>query len=139
MTRLFHVIDGRHDAPVLLLGGSLGSTVEMWLPQVPRLSQRLRVVRFDHRGHGGSPVPPGPYTVAELGGDVLELLDHLGVRRAHYAGLSLGGMVGIWLAAYAPERVDRLALLSTAAYLPPAQGWLDRAAAVRAGGMAAVA
>jgi 3-oxoadipate enol-lactonase len=143
MTRLFHVVDGpadgRQEAPVLLLGGSLGSTVEMWLPQVPRLSRRMRVVRFDHRGHGGSPVPPGPYTVAELGRDVLELLDHLGVQRAHYAGLSLGGMVGMWLAAYAPQRVDRLALLSTAAYLPPAQGWLDRAGAVRAGGMAAVA
>ncbi len=143
MTRLFHVIDGpadgRHDAPVLLLGGSLGSTVDMWLPQVPRLSRRMRVVRFDHRGHGGSPVPAGPYTVADLGRDVLELLDHLGVHRAHYAGLSLGGMVGMWLAAHAPERVDQLALLSTAAYLPPAQGWLDRAAAVRAGGMQAVA
>jgi 3-oxoadipate enol-lactonase len=143
MTRLSYVVDGPtdggHDAPVLLLAGSLGSTVDMWLPQVPRLSRRMRVVRFDHRGHGGSPVPPGPYTVDELGHDVLELLDHLGVRRAHYAGLSLGGMVGVWLAAHAPQRVDRLALLCTAAHLPPAQGWLDRAAEVRAGGMAAVA
>ena len=143
MTRLSHVVDGPaeggHDAPVLLLGGSLGSTVDMWLPQVPRLSRRMRVVRFDHRGHGGSPVPPGPYELDDLGRDVLELLDHLGVRRAHYAGLSLGGMVGMWLAAHAPGRVDRLALLCTAAHLPPAQGWLDRAAEVRAGGMEAVA
>jgi len=83
-----HVVDGPAQAPVLLLGGSLGSTVQMWSPQVPRLSQRLRVVRFDHRGHGGSPCPPGPYTVEDLGGDVLALLDHLGVARAHYAGLS---------------------------------------------------
>ncbi len=134
-----HVIDGPPDGPTLLLGGSLGSSVEMWLPQVPRLSQRLRVVRFDLRGHGGSPVPPGPYTVDELGRDVIALLDHLGVARAHYAGLSLGGMVGMWLAANAGERVDRLALLCTAAHLPPSQGWYDRAAAVRSGGVDAVA
>jgi 3-oxoadipate enol-lactonase len=146
MTLPAYVVDGptaplthAAQAPVLLLAGSLGSTVDMWLPQVPRLSRTLRVVRFDHRGHGRSPVPPGPYTVDDLGGDVLRLMDHLGVARAHVAGLSLGGMVGMWLAAHAPERVDRLALLCTAAHLPPAQGWLDRAAAVRTGGMAAVA
>lgn len=137
--RLCYTVDGPPDAPTLLLGGSLGSTGQMWEPQVARLAQRMRVVRFDHRGHGGSPVPPGPYTVDHLGHDVLALLDHLGVARAHYAGLSLGGMVGMWLAAHAPDRVDRLALLCTGAHLPPAQGWLDRAAAVRAGGLAAVA
>lgn len=139
MSLLSYVVDGRPEAPTLLLGPSLGSTAAMWSPQLPALSQHLRVVRFDHRGHGGSPVPPGPYTVDDLGHDVLALMDHLGLDRAHYAGLSLGGMVGMWLAAHAPERVDRLALLCTAAHLPPAQGWLDRAAAVRAGGMAAVA
>jgi 3-oxoadipate enol-lactonase len=139
MSQLSYVVDGPPDAPTLLLGPSLGSTVEMWSLQVPELARHLRVVRFDHRGHGGSPVSPGPYTVDVLGRDLLALMDHLGVDRAHYAGLSLGGMVGMWLAAHAPDRVDRLALLCTAAHLPPAQGWLDRAAAVRAGGMAAVA
>jgi 3-oxoadipate enol-lactonase len=143
MRTLAYVVDGptgaEREAPVLLLGPSLGSTGAMWAPQVPVLSRHLRVVRFDHRGHGRSPVPPGPYTVEDLGRDVLDLMDHLGIARAHYAGLSLGGMVGMWLAAHAPERIDRLALLCTAAYLPPAQGWRDRAAAVRAGGVAAVA
>jgi 3-oxoadipate enol-lactonase len=141
---LAYVVDGPaepagREVPVLLLGPSLGSSGAMWAPQVPVLARHLRVVRFDHRGHGRSPVPPGPYTVADLGRDVLALMDHLGIARAHYAGLSLGGMVGMWLAAHAPARIDRLALLCTAAHLPPAQGWLDRAAAVRAGGLAAVA
>jgi len=127
------------DAPVLLLGPSLGSTVALWEPQVPVLARNLRVVRFDLRGHGRSLVPPGPYTVEDLGRDVLELMDHLGIARAHYAGVSLGGMIGMWLAAHAPARIDRLALVCTGAHLPPAQGWLDRAAIVRAGGVAAVA
>jgi 3-oxoadipate enol-lactonase len=132
-------VEGWGEAPTLLLGPSLGSSVAMWAPQVPVLARHLRVVRFDQRGHGGSPVPPGPYTVEDLGRDVLALIDRLGLERVHYAGLSLGGMVGMWLAAHAPERIDRLALLCTGAHLPPAQGWLDRAAAVRSGGMAAVA
>ncbi|GAA1808814.1 3-oxoadipate enol-lactonase [Luedemannella flava] len=136
---LHHVVDGPADAPVLLLGGSLGSDVSLWAAPARALSERYRVVRFDHRGHGRSPVPPGVWDVADLGRDVLALLDHLGVARAHYAGLSLGGMVGMWLAAHAPERVDRLALVCTAAFLPPAKGWLDRAAAVRAGGLASIA
>ena len=139
MSPLSYVVDGPPDAPTLLLGPSLGSTIAMWSPQVPALARHLRVVRFDHRGHGQSPVPPGPYTVDDLGHDVLALLDHLGVATAHYAGLSLGGMVGMWLGAHAPERIDRLALLCTGAYLPPAQAWRDRAAAVRSSGMAAVA
>ncbi|GAA1757183.1 3-oxoadipate enol-lactonase [Luedemannella helvata] len=136
---LHHVVDGPADAPVLLLGGSLGSDVSLWAAPARALSQRYRIVRFDHRGHGLSPVPSGDYEIADLGRDVLALLDHLGVPRAHYAGLSLGGMVGMWLAAHAPERVDRLALACTAAFLPPAQGWLDRASAVRGGGLAAIA
>ncbi|GIF70282.1 3-oxoadipate enol-lactonase [Asanoa ishikariensis] len=130
---------GPLDAPVVLLGSSLGTTGAMWAPQMSALRDQFRVVTFDHRGHGGSPVPPGPYTLADLGQDVLALLDHLGLARVHYAGLSLGGMVGMWLAAHAPERVDRLALLCTAAHLPPATGWHERAATVRAAGMSAVA
>src|SRR5258707_15113475 len=106
----------------------------MWRPQLPALSARLRVVRFDHRGHGGSPVPPGPYSIEELGRDVLALLDRLGIERASYCGLSLGGMVGMWLAANAPERIERLGLICTAAHLPPADGWLARAGQVRTGG-----
>jgi 3-oxoadipate enol-lactonase len=125
---------GPGDAPVLLLGGSLGTTLDMWDPQVPALSATRRVIRFEHRGHGGSPVPTGPYTIDELGADVLTLLDRLDLPRVSYCGLSIGGMVGQWLAIHAPERIDRLILLCTSAYLPPASAWLQRATAVREAG-----
>ena len=125
---------GPENAPVLLLGGSLGTTLDMWDPQVGELSRTHRVIRFEHRGHGGSPVPNGPYTIDELGGDVVTLLDRLALSRVSYCGLSIGGMVGQWLAINAPERIDRLILLCTAPYLPPASAWHERAAAVREAG-----
>lgn len=131
---LNHRIVGPQDAPVLLLGESLGTNTSMWEPQVEALSTRFRVIAFDHRGHGGSPVPPTPYAMADLGADVVALMDHLGVERASYAGLSIGGMVGIWLGANAANRIDRLVLMCTSAYAPPASRWLDRAAAVRSAG-----
>lgn len=136
---LHHTASGPEDAPVLLLGPSLGAAADMWQPQVEALSTHFRVICFDTRGHGDSPVPDGPYSIAELGGDVLRLMDHLGVHRAHYAGLSLGGMIGQWLAVHAPERIDRLALLATSPRMAPAQNWLDRAKLVRAEGTSAVA
>ncbi|WP_343448460.1 3-oxoadipate enol-lactonase [Micromonospora oryzae] len=138
-SRLHATVDGPPDAPVLLLGSSLGTTAAMWEPQLAALTAHFRVVRYDHLGHGRSAVPPGPYTIELLGREVLRLLDDLDARRVHYAGLSLGGMVGMWLAAHAPERVGRLALLCTSAALGPARMWHDRAAAVRAGGLPAVA
>ncbi len=125
---------GPDDAPVLLLGGSLGTTLDMWDPQVPPLSDEHRVIRFEHRGHGGSPVPTGPYSIDDLGADVLTMLDRLDVPRVSYCGLSIGGMVGQWLAINAPERIDKLVLLCTAPYLPPASAWTERAAAVREAG-----
>ena len=112
-------IAGPDDAPTLVLSNSLGSTTAMWDPQVPALAERLRVVRYDHRGHGGSPVPPGPYELADLGADALALLDRLGLERVHWCGLSLGGMVGMWMAINAPERIDRLVLCCTSAQLGP--------------------
>ena len=126
---LHHEIDGPPDAPVLLLGGSLGTTLDMWDRQRP-LAEQLRLVRFDHRGHGGSPVPDPPYDIADLGCDVLALMDDLEIERAAYCGLSIGGMAGMWLAANAPERVDRLVLICTAAHMPPASAWRERAHAV---------
>jgi 3-oxoadipate enol-lactonase len=134
-----HEVTGPDDAPTLVLSNSLGSTTAMWDPQVPTLAERLRVVRYDHRGHGGSPVPPGPYELADLGADALALLDRLGVQRAHWCGLSLGGMVGMWLAINAPERIDRLVLCCTSAQLGPPSMWADRAATVRAEGVEAIA
>jgi 3-oxoadipate enol-lactonase len=136
MTTLLHYeIAG--DGPPLVLAGSIGSSVDMWEPQLPALAERFRVVRVDHRGHGRSPVPAGPYTIADLGMDVLAVLDHLGEREVAMCGLSLGGMVGMWLAAHAPERISALALLATSAYQGPAR-WEQRMAAVGAGGMASI-
>ena len=97
------------------------------------------MVRYDRRGHGRSPVPPGPYRIDDLGADVIELLDALGLERVSFCGLSIGGMVGMWLASEAPARIDRLVLCCTAPFLPPAEQWHERAAAVRGGGVAAVA
>ncbi|MDA8372246.1 MAG: 3-oxoadipate enol-lactonase [Nocardiopsaceae bacterium] len=134
-----YVVDGPEDAPVVVLSGSLGSTLDMWRPQVAALAAEFRVVRYDHRGHGGSPAPEGPYSIADLGGDLLRLLDRIGAERAHVAGVSLGGMVGMWLAAHAPERIDRLALICTSALLGPAEQWAQRAAAVREKGVAPIA
>ncbi|MBX9387042.1 3-oxoadipate enol-lactonase [Streptomonospora nanhaiensis] len=133
-----HVAEGPPDAPLVVLSGSLGSTLAMWEPQAAALAARYRVVRYDTRGHGGSPVPPGPYRLADLGGDVLRLLDRLGAERAHFAGVSLGGMTGMWLAAHAPERIDRLALVCTSARMRP-QDWAARAATVRESGVGAIA
>jgi 3-oxoadipate enol-lactonase len=130
---------GSDDAPVLLLGGSLGTTLAMWEPQVPVLAVTHRVIRFEHRGHGGSPVPNGPYSIDDLGGDVLAMMDRLGLERVSYCGLSIGGMVGQWLAINAPDRVQTLVLICTAAYLPAAaSAYGARAAAVRAAGTPAV-
>lgn len=122
-----------------MLSGSLGSTLAMWDAQVPALSEHLRVVRYDLRGHGRSPVPAGPYSMDDLVDDLVALLDHLEVDQAHVVGLSLGGMVAIRMAVREPHRVDRLALLCTSACLGPPQGWADRAAAVRADGTASIA
>ncbi|MEU4482650.1 3-oxoadipate enol-lactonase [Micromonospora sp. NPDC023966] len=137
--RLQITMDGAADAPVLLLGSSLGTTGAMWEPQVAALAERFRVIRYDHLGHGRSAVPAGPYTIDLLGREVLRLLDELGLPRVHYAGLSLGGMVGMWLAAHAPDRLRRLAVLCTSASLGPPESWQARAATVRAGGLAAIA
>jgi len=131
---IHHVVDGAEDSPPLLLGPSLGTAIAMWDPNVAALASRFRVVRFDHRGEGASPSPPGPYEIADFGRDVIDLMDSLGIERASYAGVSIGGMVGMWLGVHAPERLHRLVLICTAAYLGPPSRWAERAAAVRAAG-----
>jgi 3-oxoadipate enol-lactonase len=137
-------IDGPPGAPVLVLGNSLGTSSVLWERQLPALAGRFRLVRYEHPGHGQaagefSPAPPGPYTIAGLGAGVLAALDRLGVERALYCGLSLGGMIGMWLAATAPDRITGLALCCTSAHLPPAQMWRERAATVRADGTGVIA
>jgi 3-oxoadipate enol-lactonase/4-carboxymuconolactone decarboxylase len=135
---LHHVIDGAEDAPAVVLFPSLGSTLELWEPQVAPLAEHFRVIRVDPRGHGRSPVPEGPYTIDDIGGDVVALLDRLGIEQAHVVGVSLGGMVAMWMAINHPGRVGRIVPTATAAALPDA-GFAARAQAVREGGTATVA
>ena len=129
---------GPADASVVVLSNSLGATRAMWDPQVPALAERYRVVTYDTRGHGDSPAPATPYTLDDLTDDLVALLDEVGAPKAHVAGLSLGGMTAMRLAAREPQRVDRLALLCTSAK-PDPKPFLDRAAAVRSGGTAPLA
>jgi 3-oxoadipate enol-lactonase len=135
----YHVVSGPAGAPALVLSNSLGSTLAMWDHQAGPLAERFRLVRYDIRGHGRSPVPPGPYAIDDVGADLVDLLDHLGIERAHIAGVSLGGMTAMWMAIHAPERVDKLVLSSTSARLGPPEGWAERAATVREQGTGAVA
>jgi 3-oxoadipate enol-lactonase / 4-carboxymuconolactone decarboxylase len=134
--RIHYETIGPSQAPVLVLANSLGTTTSMWQEQVAALSQRFLVVRYDHRGHGRSSATPGPYTIGLLGGDCLAVLDAVGAERASLLGLSIGGAVALWVAAHAPERVDRLVLCCTAPAFPPPEQWAERAARVRQGGVA---
>jgi 3-oxoadipate enol-lactonase len=137
--RLRHRIDGPDGAPVLVLANSLGTTLELWDGNVDAWTSSLRVLRYDARGHGGSDVPRGPYTVEQFGRDVLGLLDQLGIERASFCGTSLGGATGLWLAANAPERIERLVVACSSARFGDPAGWRERAERVRAGGMEAIA
>jgi 3-oxoadipate enol-lactonase len=130
--------EGPADAPVVVLSNSLGATRAMWDPQVPALAERFRVITYDSRAHGESPAPPGPYALDDLVDDVVALLDRLGAERAHVAGLSLGGMVGMRLAAREPSRVHRLAVLCSSAKAD-GRAFHERARTVRAGGTAPLA
>ena len=102
-----------------MLSNSLGTTLYMWEDQVPALAEHFTLIRYDTRGHGESEIPPGPYTLDDLGQDVIDLLDHLEIARANVAGLSLGGMTAMWLGIHAPERVEKLALLCTSPRMGP--------------------
>ena len=136
---LHYEIDGDAAAPPLILSNSLGTTLEMWEPQMPALAPRFRVIRYDSRGHGQSTAPPGPYTLEQVANDALNLLDALKVVRAHFCGLSMGGVVGMWLGIHAPQRIDRLVLANTAAKIGTADMWNARIDAARKGGMASIA
>ncbi|MGA9527394.1 MAG: 3-oxoadipate enol-lactonase [Terriglobales bacterium] len=125
--------------PVLVFSNSLGTDLSMWEPQMPDLVPRFRILRYDTRGHGQTSVTPGDYTIEQLGRDVLNLLDALNLPCVHFCGLSMGGMIGIWLGANAPERLHRLVLSNTAARIGTKEVWNDRIAAVLKDGMAPVA
>lgn len=136
---LFRVcVDGAPDAPALILSNSLGTTLEMWEPQVAELSRHHRLIRYDTRGHGSSPVTPGPYSVEDLGLDVLAILDALSIEQAAFCGISMGGHTGLWLGIHAGQRFTGIAVCNSAARIGSAQGWQERALFVRKGGATAM-
>jgi 3-oxoadipate enol-lactonase len=131
-------VSGQSDGPTIILSNSLATSMAMWDAQMPALQQRFRVVRYDNRGHGASYGSSAPYSVAGLGADLVSVLDHLEIPSAAVCGLSLGGMVGIWVAAHFPDRVDQLVLANTTAFIPSGF-WDERMARVRAGGTKVIA
>jgi len=136
---LHYALAGPEGAPTLVLSNSLGSDLSMWDPQMAVLERRYRIVRYDARGHGRSSVTAGPHTVQQLANDVLRMLDELQLARVHFCGLSVGGLVGMWLAARVPERVDRLALCNTAARIGTVESWHARMEAARTEGLPGIA
>ena len=128
-------VEGPERAPVLMLSNSLGTDLHMWDEQVAPLTQHFRLVRYDRRGHGKSDVPKGPYSMARLGRDVVGVLDGLGIAKINWCGLSMGGMVGMWLGANAGNRIDKLILSNTSSYFPDRTMWEGRIKLVREKGL----
>ena len=128
-------LTGPRDAPVVALSCSLGTDMSMWDPQLRALTGHFRVLRYDLRGHGSSPAPAGPYSIADLAGDVVALLDRLELERVHLCGVSIGGMTGMWLAAHEPARIDRLVLCCTSSFLDMGATYRERAALARVSGL----
>jgi 3-oxoadipate enol-lactonase len=137
--RLFYTLSGKADAPVLMMSNSLGTTLEMWQPQLAAVEGRFRLLRYDMRGHGKSEVTQAACSIATLGQDVLSLLDELQIGKVHFCGLSIGGVIGQWLGANAPQRLNGLVLCNTAARIGTLDSWNERIAAVEQGGVASIA
>lgn len=135
---LNYQLEGPAGAPVLVLSNSLGTDLHMWDVQMPAFTEHFRVLRYDTRGHGASGVTPGPYTVEQLGRDVLALLDALDIPRAHFCGLSMGGLIGQWLGIHAGERLSKLVLCNTAAKIANDEVWNTRIDIVLKGGQQAM-
>ena len=136
--RVHYELTGPTAGPVLVLSNSLGTNFSMWDPQVPELSKKWRVLRYDTRGHGQSSVSPGPYSITQLGQDVLDLVTALRIDTFAFCGLSLGGLTAMWLGQHAPERARSLALCSTAAKIGTPETWNTRIETVRKGGMKSI-
>jgi len=137
--QLFYRWDGPERAPVIVFSHSLGTNHDMWAAQIEAFSKDFRLLRYDTRGQGQSSVTPGPYTIEKLGEDVLQLLDALKLDRVHFCGLSMGGVIGMWLGVYAADRINRLVLCNTAAKIGAADTWNARIEMVRTQGMGPVA
>ncbi|MEG0920018.1 MAG: 3-oxoadipate enol-lactonase [Comamonas sp.] len=129
-------LQGDENAPVLVLSNSLGTTLEMWDAQAATFSKQYRVLRYDTRGHGASVANHGPYCFSQLGGDVLAILDALSVEHAHFCGISMGGLTGLWLGVNAGPRMRSITVANSAAKIGVEAAWLERAAQVRANGVA---
>ncbi len=136
---LSYRLTGPEGAPVLVLSNSVATTLAMWTPQLGALLPHFRVLRYDTRGHGGSQVPDGPYSIDQLGQDVLDLMDALDVEKAHFCGLSLGGMTGMWLAVQHPSRIGKLVLSNCVPHIGNEAMWNSRIAQVLETGMEEIA
>lgn len=136
--RIAYRVEGNPDGEALVFVNSLGTDLRMWNMQADALGARYRVIRYDCRGHGASDVAGETASLEQLGGDLVGLLDHLGVDRAHLCGLSLGGITSLWVAVHHPRRIMRAVFANTAARHGTREEWDARIAAVRDGGMAAV-
>ena len=129
-------LQGPEDAPVLMFCNSLGTPLEMWDAQARSFTGHYRVLRYDTRGHGASVASPGPYSIAQLGGDALAILDALRIEQAHFCGISMGGLTGLWLGVHAAPRLRSITVANSAAKIGTAAAWNERAAQVRANGAA---
>jgi 3-oxoadipate enol-lactonase len=131
--------EGDPEAPAIVFAHALGSDRSIWEHQAGALKASHRVVRIDLRAHGASPAPPGPYSIEDIAMDVLRVADGAGIRRFRYCGVSLGGLVGLWLAAHHPDRISALVAANTASKIGTAEGWRERAIAVAGKGLAPLA
>ncbi len=136
---IHYKLEGPEGAPLLVLSNSLGAELGMWDAQTAEFSKCFRVLRYDNRGHGESTAPQAPYTIDDLAGDAAALIEHVGESAAHFCGLSLGGMVGMWLATHKPQMIRKLVLCNTSAMLGPRENWDTRIDVVSKDGMQAVA
>lgn len=132
-------VDGRDGGPTLMLSNPLGTTLQIWEPQMAALTRYFRVIRYDRRGHGKSGTPPGPYSIEDFGRDALAILDDLNIARTHWCGLSIGGAVGQWIAANAPDRIAQLVLANTTCHVPDPAPWQARIKTVTEKGLDAIA
>ncbi len=137
--RIHYALEGQGGSPVLVFSNSLGADYSMWDTQIPELRKKFGVLRYDTRGHGHSSPTRGPYSIELLAKDVIALLDAMDLDRVHFCGLSMGGMIGMWLGVHAPERLNKLVLCNTGARIGTAETWNVRIEAVRKSGMKSVA
>jgi 3-oxoadipate enol-lactonase len=136
--RLFYTLSGKTDAPVLMMSNSLGTTLDMWQPQLAAMESKFHLLRYDMRGHGNSDLVEEACSMSTLGHDVLALLDELRIDKVHFCGLSVGGVIGQWLGANAPECLRSLILCNTAAKIGTEESWNKRIADVEQHGLASI-